>query len=249
MTLNFLIAPDFPPEYFAGWHFMNTHLQKLLSVNIHLLMPANSDEEQDEIGHDHVDIIYANPFDASKLIRDLGYLAVAQPINCYDEIVIASALSSEIGNLSDVKAGMTVLCTENHDVKLLALRLLEAVDIEEKDLLWQKCDSFISVASGLVKKRGDIGLFLTSAYKKLTNITRNNLNTLIESRINDLNHVILLHPRRAAMLEDLQQVFSSLHQTEEGISLLAELGLTEGFKVMSQEDVELLIDIIETLRD
>ena len=51
MSVNFLIAPDFPPEYFAGWHFMNARLQKMLDVNIHLLLPANSTEEQKEIDH------------------------------------------------------------------------------------------------------------------------------------------------------------------------------------------------------
>ena len=28
MTINLLIAPDFAPERFAGWHMLNTLLQK-----------------------------------------------------------------------------------------------------------------------------------------------------------------------------------------------------------------------------
>ena len=28
MTLNFLVAPDFSPERFAGWHMLNTVLQR-----------------------------------------------------------------------------------------------------------------------------------------------------------------------------------------------------------------------------
>ena len=249
MTINFLIAPDFPPEYFAGWHFMNARLQKMLDVNIHLLLPANSTEEQNEIDQDKVDIIYANPFDAAKLIRELGYLAVVQPVNVYDEIVIASSAEFPIKKLDDVKKGMTVLATEYYDVKLLALRLLESVDIEEKDLVWQKSDSFAALANGLIKKRGHIGLFLASAYKKLTDFTRSNLTTLIESKIRDLNHVVLIHPRQATMLEMLQQAFCTLNQSDDGQTILDDLGLKNGFTVMSQEDIEFLIDIIETLRD
>lgn len=249
MTLNFLIAPDFPPEYFAGWHFMNAHLQKSLGINIHLLLPASTDEEQQAIDHNKVDIIYANPFDAAKLIREMGYLAVAQPINRYDEIVIAAAQNSNIKTLADIKAGTKVLATENHDVKLLALRLLEAVDAQENDLVWEKCDSFIAVANGLIKKRGDIGLFLASAYKKLSKITLNNLQPLIESKINDLNHVILIHPRQVDLLGMLQQVLCQLNQTKEGLVILEDLGLKDGFSKVNQEDAELLIDIIETLRD
>jgi ABC-type phosphate/phosphonate transport system substrate-binding protein len=249
MTINFLIAPDFPPEYYAGWHFLNTRLQRLIDAPVHLCMASNAEEEQREIDNDNVDIIYANPFNASKLIRKLGYLPIVRPINRFDEMIIASAAESEIKSLDDIKPGTSILCTENYDVKLIALRLLEAVDIEEKDLTWIKSESFSAVARGLIQHEGDIGFFMSSAYHKLTSITRSRLNLLIESKIKDLYHVVLLHPRNADMLETLQNAFSSMHETPAGEMLLEDLGLNDGFAVLKQEEVELLIDLIETLRD
>ena len=249
MTINFLIAPDFPPEYYAGWHFLNTRLQRLIDAPVHLSMASNAEEEQQEIDKDNVDIIYANPFNASKLIRELGYLPVVKPVNCFDEMIIASSADSEIKSLADIKPGMSILCTENYDVKLIALRLLEAVDIEEKDLTWIKSESFAAVARGLIQNQGNIGLFMSSAYHKLTSITRSRLNLLIESKIKDLYHLILLHPRNAEMLENLQNAFSTMHDTPAGEMLLEDLGLNDGFEVLKKEDVELLIDLIETLRD
>ncbi|PIT37771.1 PhnD/SsuA/transferrin family substrate-binding protein [Snodgrassella alvi] len=249
MTINFLIAPDFPPEFYAGWHFLNTRLQRLIDAPVHLFMASNAEEEQQEIDKNNVDIIYANPFNASKLIRELGYLPVVRPVNRFDEMVIASAADSEIKSLQDVKPGMKILCTENYDVKLIALRLLEAVDIEEKDLTWVKSESFSAVARGLIQHEGDIGLFMSSAYHKLTSITLSRLNLLIESKINDLYHMILLHPRHADMLDTLQNAFTSMHETPAGEMLLEDLGLNDGFAVLKTEEVELLIDLIETLRD
>ncbi|PIT16848.1 PhnD/SsuA/transferrin family substrate-binding protein [Snodgrassella alvi] len=249
MTINFLIAPDFPPEFYAGWHFLNTRLQRLIDAPVHLFMATNAKEEQLEIDNDNVDIIYANPFDAAKLIRELGYLPVVRPVNCFDEMVIASAAESEIKSLKDVKPGMSILCTENYDVKLIALRLMEAVDIEENDLTWIKSESCSAVARGLIQHEADIGLFMSSAYYKLTSITRSRLNLMIESKINDLYHVILLHPRNAGMLETLQNAFSSIHETPAGAMLLEDLGLNDGFAVLKKEEAELLIDLIETLRD
>ena len=35
MTINLLIAPDFAPERFAGWHMLNTLLQKKSGIHIH----------------------------------------------------------------------------------------------------------------------------------------------------------------------------------------------------------------------
>ena len=42
MTINLLIAPDFAPERFAGWHMLNTLLQKKSGIHIHLLTPASA---------------------------------------------------------------------------------------------------------------------------------------------------------------------------------------------------------------
>jgi len=37
MTFNFLIAPGFSPERFAGWHMLNTLLQRRSGIKLHLL--------------------------------------------------------------------------------------------------------------------------------------------------------------------------------------------------------------------
>ena len=44
MKLNFLIAPDFSPERFAGWHMLNTVLQRRSGLHLHLLTPASAHE-------------------------------------------------------------------------------------------------------------------------------------------------------------------------------------------------------------
>ena len=43
MTFNLLIAPDFAPERFAGWHMLNTVLQKKSGLALHL--PHSSPQE------------------------------------------------------------------------------------------------------------------------------------------------------------------------------------------------------------
>lgn len=249
MNLNFLIAPDFPPQYFGGWHFLNTRLQHLIDGNVHLMMPANEDEERKEIDSDKVDLIYANPFDAAKLIREMGYLPVARPMNQSDEMVIMSAADSPIKQLTDLKPGMRVLCTDNFDVKLIGLRLLEAVDLEESDLEWIKVDAFQAVAKQLILNKAEMGFFMARAFHSLTKITTDRLNLLIESRIHDLSHILLLHSRHAQYQETLQKAFADMKNTPVGKQMLMDLGLNDGFEILRQEDAEFLIDLIETLRD
>ena len=40
-THNMLIAPDFSPDRFAGWHMFNILIQKRANLNMHLNMPAS----------------------------------------------------------------------------------------------------------------------------------------------------------------------------------------------------------------
>ena len=77
MTLNFLIAPDFAPERFAGWHMLNTVLQKKTDLQMHLLTPANAAEQAKLIADGNVDLVYANPFDAAEMVRNAGFVAIA----------------------------------------------------------------------------------------------------------------------------------------------------------------------------
>lgn len=72
MTLNLLIAPDFAPERFAGWHMLNTLLQKRSGLQLQLLTPASAAEQAQLIAEGKVDAVYANPFDAASMIRDAG---------------------------------------------------------------------------------------------------------------------------------------------------------------------------------
>ena len=59
MTLNFLIAPDFAPERFAGWHMLNTTLQRRSGIGLHLLTPASAHEQADLLTAGKADLVYA----------------------------------------------------------------------------------------------------------------------------------------------------------------------------------------------
>lgn len=247
--MNFLIAPDFPPEYFAGWHLLNAYLQRETGLSIHLITPSTAEEEAGTISADIVDIIYANPFDASNLIYQKGYVPLVRPINLSDEMVIATSATQSIQTLSDLKPGMRVLYTENRDVKLIGLRLLESVDLNEGNLEWVRADAFQAVARHLIDGKAEFGMFLSSAYWSLTELTRSRLRLLIESRITDISHVVLLHPRHADKWEQLVQSFIGLVDSAEGRAILSDLGMQEGFEVLTDEDTDFMIDLMETLLD
>ncbi len=247
-THNMLIAPDFSPERFAGWHMFNTLIQKRANLNMHLNIPASHAEQTQIIDAGDIQIIYANPFDAATLIREKGYRAVARPIGKSDEMVIASAANSDISRLEDIQAGATIAMADNRDVKLIGLRLLEAVDLEEADLSWDITETYQAAARKVIKGEAQAAFFLAEIFHSFSRLTKTQLSVLIESDLADISHVLLIKegfPDTQIFIEAIL----NLHNDDDGKEALSELGMPEGFEAMSEEDGEFMIDLMQTLLD
>ncbi|WP_286795768.1 PhnD/SsuA/transferrin family substrate-binding protein [Psychrobacter sp. UBA6291] len=247
-THNMLIAPDFSPERFAGWHMFNTLIQKRANLNMHLNIPTSHAEQETVISEGDIQVIYANPFDAATLIREHGYHAVARPIGKSDEMVIAAAANSDINSLDDIKAGATIAMADNRDVKLIGLRLLEAVDIEEADLNWSVTETYQAAARQVIKGEAQAAFFLAEIFHSFSRLTKAQLSVLIESDLADISHVLLIKdgfPDTDILIDAIL----NLHNDDDGKEALAELGMPQGFEAMNEEDAEFMIDLMQTLLD
>lgn len=247
-THNMLIAPDFSPERFAGWHMFNTLIQKRANLNMHLNIPASQAEQQGIINQGDIQVIYANPFDAATLIREQGYRAVARPIGKSDEMVIAAATNSDINSLEDIKAGATVAMADNRDVKLIGLRLLEAVDIAEADLNWTVTETYQAAARQVIKGDAQVAFFMAEIFHSFSRLTKAQLSVLIESDLADISHVLLIKDGFPDT-DILMDAILNLHNDDDGKEALAELGMPQGFEAMDEEDAEFMIDLMQTLLD
>lgn len=247
--LNLLIAPDFSPERFAGWHMLNTALQKKTDLAIRLLTPASASEQTELIAQGDVDVIYANPFDAASMIRGAGYQAIARPYGKSNEMVIATGAQSDAERVEDLRAGDQIALTDNKDVRLIGLRLLEPADLTEADLQWEVVASYQAAARMVIQGQARACFLLAEAYHSLSRLTRGQMKVLIESRLADITHVMLVHERHAAQAPRLQQALLGLGETPDGQAVLDALGIEQGFEAMSAEDGEFMIDLMDTLMD
>lgn len=248
MADNFLIAPDFSPERFVGWHLLNTLLQKRSDLALHLVTPASHGEQTDLIAKGDIALIYANPFDATKMIREQGYKAIARPVGKSDEMVIASSAKGDIKTLDDLKKGATIAMADNRDVKLIGMRLLEAVDLGEDDVKFDIVETYQAAARALISGNAQAAFFIAEVFGTLSNLTKSQLNVLIESNIATISHVVLVK-EGFAHADTIKDVLLSLSKDADGQTVLKELGINEGFEAMSDEDAEFMIDLMETLLD
>jgi phosphonate transport system substrate-binding protein len=249
MTLNLLIAPDFAPERFAGWHMLNTLLQRRSGIHLHLLTPVNPADQTDLLARSTVDLIYANPFDATEMIRSQGFVPFARPSQHYDEMVIATGADSELRCVEDLKPGCRIAVSDNRDVKLIGLRLLEPADLTESLIEWVPVESYQAAARLAIKGEVQAAFFLSDAFASLTRHTRSQLGVLVESRISDISHVFLAHPRIQAQLPAVQTALFGVGSEPTDRAVLDALGLPKGFEPMTADDADFMIDLMDTLLD
>ena len=246
---SLLIAPDFSPEHLGGWHIFNTALQRHTGSAIRLFTSSSAAEMRETLAANPPSIIYANPFDAAALVRQNNYLPLARPAQKSDEILIAAHTNSDARKHTDLKAGMRIALTDNQDIKLIGLRLLEAADLREDDLHWLPAPSYQAAARLLIQGQADDAFFLADSYHALSDISKKHMRVLLESHICDISHVILLHPSHQERRLQLRAFLCGIKNEENGQAILHGLGLPAGFEKLDQEEVEFMIDLMQTLLD
>lgn len=246
MNFNLTVSPDFPPERIAAWYVFNTWLQKKLGIAMSFTPHDSFDSQRQAFAADSVDLVYANPYDAATLVREKGFIALAKPAGMPDEVVVAVNAESSAQCVDDLQPGLRIASADGPDVLQMGLIILESADISTKNSSLRTCDSNALVAKDLLRGEADVGIFLERAYNGLSGLTRKNLRPLVTSRIDDIEHHLLLGPRLADRHADLVKALTGMQADAREKAILDDLGI-DHWEATEQEDVEFLIDVIDTL--
>lgn len=246
MTYNITVSPDFPPEHIAGWFIFNTWLQRQLGESIHLELYNDFQQQRAAIQEDKIDLIYANPFDAAMLVREKGFTALAAPVGRADEAVIAVSESSVIQKIEDLPVQCRVASTDDPDINLIGMIMLEPADISRDTVQVHQVDTYVLVAKQLIQQKADVGFFLADAFDNLSSFVRSQLREVIRSQIYDIRHVLLAGPGIQEHHEAIKIALAGMNDNEKGQDALANLSF-ESWEILQQEDTEFMIDLMDTL--
>jgi phosphonate transport system substrate-binding protein len=246
MTYQITVSPDFAPEAVAGWYIFNTWLQKQLGENIHLDLFNDFESQRQAIYDNQIDIIYANPFDASMLIREKGFTALVRPIGKQDEVVVAVNAQYPATCVEDLAPGLRLASTDDPDVHLVGMIMLEPADINADNIKRNVVDSYVIVAKQLLRNEAEVGFFLKEAYNNLSNFTKGQLKILVESQISIIHHLFLVGPRLTDKQAQIQDCMLQMTNDPKGRGVLESLGFS-GWETVEEEDAEFMIDLMDTL--
>jgi len=246
MPYTFTVSPDFTPEHISGWFIFNTWLQKSLHEIIHLELYNNFADQRKAVREDKVDLIYSNPYDASLLVREKGFVPVVKPNGKSDEAIIAVNVTHHAQRIEDLEQGIRLATTDDPDIHMMGMIMLEPADLHRSNIELKRCENYILVAKALIRKESDAGIFLAEAYQDLSNLIRKQLRPLVTSQIQVVHHALLAAPRLAHRSDEMRQVLSNMNKDLNGQGVLENLGF-KNWDPMNEEEVEFMIDLIDTL--
>lgn len=246
MSYQFTISPDMSTQHLSGWYVFNTWLQRTLGEKIHLELYADFDRCRAAVKAGAVDLIFANPYDASMLVRDEGFLPVAHPRGRPDEVIIAVPADSPIERLEDLHAGARIVTSTDPEVNMIGAIMLEPADLGRDDITLVPCDTYVAVARHLLRHTADAGFFMADSFRELSELTRRSLRVLLQSHIHVIHHMLLAGPRMAPLVPRLQDAVLALEASDKGAALQRDLGFG-GWVRTETEEAEFMVDLLETL--
>ncbi len=246
MSYHFTVSPDFNPKNLSGWFIFNTWLQKALGEAIHLDLYNDFESQRQAIADDRFDLIYANPFDATVLVREKGFLPLVSPAGRADEAIVAVPRESPVNDVEDLPTNVRISTTDDHDVNMMCMLMLEPADIDSHSARIKQRDSYVLIAKDLLQGDADVGFFLEETYQDLSRVIRQDLRPLVQSQIQLIHHVLLVGPRLLDRQAEIQQLLVDIHQTDKGRRIVEELGF-QCWQAISQEETEFMIDLMDTL--
>ena len=242
----FTVSPDFSPDHLSGWYIFNTWLQRNTDNAIHLEMYDSFKSQRDVIQNDQIDLIYANPFDAAMLVREKGFLPLVKAVGESDEAIIAVSANNEVEDVAHLNAGIKLAHTDDPDVHLMGMIMLEPGDLDASNITPLLTNSYVLVAKQLLKGDADVGIFLAEAYDDLSSIIKKQLRVLVRSQIDVIHHSLMIGPKLQDKKDEIQAKILEMNESEKGKGVLKSLGF-EAWEKVSDDEMEFMIDLMDTL--
>ncbi len=246
MSFLFTVSPDFTPDHLSGWYIFNTWLQQQIDQPIHLEMYNDFDSQREAIVNDAVDLIYANPSDAAMLVREKGFQVIAKVKDAADEAVIACNAESSLNDVTDLNPGANIAFAHHPDVKLMGMIMLEPADLDSSTITEVESSSYVVIAKHVLQNNADAGVFLAEAYDDLSDMIKSQLRVLVRSQIDVIHHALLVGPKFQHHSEAILNALINMPHIEKGQGVLESLGFS-GWEKVSEEDIEFMIDLMDTL--
>ncbi|MDD5036404.1 MAG: PhnD/SsuA/transferrin family substrate-binding protein [Methylococcaceae bacterium] len=220
-----------------GWYFFNTYLQRRLSRDIHLdLIHAAWDNELQPAS---TNLVFARPFQATRLLLEHDFQIVARPREQADEIVLLVRAQELRQELAEFAGGRVVTESPESFVYLLGRFLLDESGLASEDIEYLFTGHEIKAVRALLNGEADLLFMQAESFKSLSALTRSRLRLLDESDSGLAFHLFCIAPACSDLLTDMRQILKGMSSEGKGRQVLDDLGML-GWDEPEPEEIDML---------
>lgn len=179
-------------------------------------------------------LVYANPQDSLRLIKEHGYIPLARPSNLSDEIIFVAKKSLETPKMEDL-ANKVITSVDSMMVTKVGLKCL--LDHNISPLNIDSKPSWMAVVKSIFRGEADYAMVYKDFYEGLNNLSRSGLQKIGETSDGTIHHNILISPALAESTDLIQQCLTQMHEhSERSQNLLSALNI-EKFIPVSKDEI------------
>lgn len=228
--LTFMVCPHDTAKEPERWYRLVQYLAQHLSLNIQFDISLDFADF-----HEHLaaaDMVYANPTDSLRLMRERGCLLLARPANSYDEAVLVANTDIPDPTLAAMQ-GLQLATVKSLIPTRIALRLLENQAIKPAGLLdkvsWQ------AVISSVWNREVDYGIVYKDTYDGLSAQGKGLVNVFAHSDERVAFHSLVIAPTLADRKDEVQNLLLAMHSDPQGQEVLNALHIAQWLPVTAEE--------------
>ena len=250
-VLRFALAPDVHPDFIPGWHFFLGFLHRKLNIATKMLDFIDFEAQRHALERDEIDMIFASAFETSFLVKDKGFLPLVKPDEMVSEMMVVCLHDSPLTHIESIGAGVRVAYADNPELKQLGLILLEPAGLSAADVVFHTRQNHILAVKQLLLGEADVAFLPTEIFDTLSTPIRNQLKALVSTLKDDvdgLSHILLLSPGFQAYQQQLIELLDNMREQASDRQLLKDMGLKGWHKIEDMDEIEYLIDLVDTLQ-
>ena len=231
-NIKFMVCPHDTASNPDKWYHFAQYLTQSLtnSIQFEKSMDFPDFHEQLTTGG----LIYANPQDSLRLIKEHGYTPIARSSNLFDEIVFIANTTIENPQISDL-VDNDVITVNSMLVTRVGIKYLFDQDIKPASL--KPAASWMAVVKAIFRSEEKYAFVYKDFYEGLNTLSKSGLQKIAETYDGTIHHSLLVSPKLESLADRLQLCLVEMHQQgERAEGILNSLGIDQ-FMAVSKENI------------
>lgn len=221
-----------------GWYFFNTYLQKRLGKEVHMELAQGAIAENTN-RPEQMDIVFAPPFEAIRLLRDNDFRPLLRPIDQSDEVTILARADDARAQLCEYRGVKAVTADSDNFIYLLGRFLIDENGSISKNLEYHFTGNEIKALQTLLKGHADLLFMSSKSYQGLSGLTRKMVKEMDRSETALAFYMFCIAPACEGLAKTFTEVLLDMNRDSQGRQVMADLGM-EGWGNPTRDEIDML---------